>query len=238
VNIAFAFRYLPESHTEESRASATKPRTSAAAVRRVITHSAEPASRLIWIYAIAMGAFRGLTAIFALFLAKEYGVTEKTIGFFFMYLGAISVVTRALVLGRMVDWLGEVKLSRIGLVMLGFGLALMPLTRDYVSLALAVALIPLGTAFTFPCVTALLTSVISQRERGLYMGVQQTFGGAARVIAPIWAGFAWDHLGVGIPFWTSSLLVASALLLGLNMERYVHQPEPSPAPSPQAAAAD
>lgn len=217
LNIGFAYRYLSESHTEAARNTGMRVGTSREAVRRVITHAGEPAPRLIWIYTIAMGAFQGMTAVLALFLAVRFGVTEETIGFFFMYIGAISVITRAFVLGRMVDWLGEARLSRIGLVLLGAGLALMPLTHNYVSLALTVALVPLGTAFTFPCVTALLSKVISPQERGLYMGVQQTFGGAARVLAPIWAGFAWDHLGLGVPFWTSALLVGGTLLLGLNI---------------------
>ncbi len=92
--------------------------------------------------------------------------------------------------------------------------------QTYGALAVAVALIPLGTAFTFPCVTATLSRVISPHERGLYMGVQQTFGGVARVIAPLWAGFAFDHFGPGVPFFTSSAIVAGTILLGLQMERY------------------
>jgi MFS family permease len=225
LNILFAYRFLTESHSEAARSGA-KVGTSRQAVRRVLTRTTEPAPRLIWMYTIAMGAFQGMTAILALFLALRFGVTEETIGFCFMYLGAISVVTRAFVLGRMVDWLGEVRLSRLGLVLLGSGLALLPLTRDLVGLAAALALVPLGTAFTFPCVTALLSQVIAPHERGLYMGVQQTFGGVARVIAPIWAGFAWDHLGVGVPFWTSAALVAATLALGFRIA-----PTPQPAES-------
>jgi MFS family permease len=86
---------------------------------------------------------------------------------------------------------------------------------------------PLGTAFTFPCVTAMLSHVIGAHERGLYLGVQHTFGGMARVIGPIWAGFAWDHLGVGVPFWTSAALVAGTLFLLFGLER-----EPAPIEAP------
>ena len=75
----------------------------------------------------------------------------------------------------------------------------------YLPLALAVALLPLGTAFTFPCVTALLSRVIPSSERGLYMGVQQTFGGTARVLFPIAAGFAFDRYP-GLPFIVSASL--------------------------------
>jgi multidrug resistance protein len=219
VNMGFAYRYLTESHDVQAAKSGARPRTGAVAIARVVSHSGEPASRLIWIYAVAMGAFHGMTAILALFLAYKHGVTETTIGYFFMYLGIISVVTRALVLGKMVDWLGEPRLSRLGLVLLMCGLALMPLAPGYGTLAVAVALIPLGTAFTFPCVTAMLSRVVASHERGLYMGVQQTFGGVARVVAPLWAGWAFDALGKGVPFYTGAAMVVVALLLGAGIER-------------------
>jgi multidrug resistance protein len=224
VNILFAYRFLPESHTESGARTGLTPITSRAAIARVVAHAGEPASRLIWIYAIGMGAFQMLNAILALFLARQFAVSERAIGFFFMYVGSISVVTRAFALGWLVDRFGEAKLSRLGLALMTVGLIMMPLTHDFVTLAIAVACMPLGTAFTFPCVTGLLSQVIAKHERGLYMGVQQTFGGVARVLTPIWAGFAWDHLGIPVPFWTGALLVAGAFFLGLGMEGYVRRP--------------
>jgi len=224
VNMAFAWRYLRESHQLGEAHHVARPRSSREAVLRVLEHSGEPASRLIWIYAIAMGAFQGVTAVLALFLADRFQVTEQTIGYFFMYIGSISVFTRVLVLGKAVDRLGEPRLSRIGVLLLAVGLGGMPLARSLPLLALAVAFIPLGTAFTFPCVTALLSRVISPRERGLYMGVQQTFGGVARIIAPLWAGFAYDHLGAGVPFYTSAAVVLATLMLGVGLEQFVRPP--------------
>ncbi len=221
VNIVFAGKFLRESHDIHAAASeGVRVKRSREAVLGVVTRVNEPASRLIWIYAIAMGAFQGMTAILALFLQDRFGVDERTIGYFFLYIGVISVVTRALILGPVVDRLGEPRLSRYGTTTLALGLLLIPFTHDYVHLALAVALVPLGTAFTFPCITALLSRVIGRHERGLYMGVQQTFGGVARVIGPLWAGWAFDHLGIGVPFWTSAALVAFTLLLGFGMEEY------------------
>jgi predicted MFS family arabinose efflux permease len=58
------------------------------------------------------------------------------------------------------------------------------------------------------------------------MGVQQTFGGVARVVGPLWAGWAYDHLGVGVPFWTAAVLVAATLLLGTGMDEYT-RPKPA-----------
>lgn len=217
----FAWRFLPESREHHNPSIVRK--TSRQALVRVISHSGEPASRLIWIYAITMGAFNGVTAVLALFLAYRFQVTEKTIGYFFMYVGAISVFTRVLLLGKAVDKFGEARLSRFGMVLLAIGLGGMPLVSSLGGLAFFVALIPLGTAFTFPCVTGLLSRVIGSHERGLYMGVQQTFGGVARVVAPIWAGFAFDRLGLGVPFYTSAIVVLATISLGLGLDQYARR---------------
>ena len=217
VNIFFAWRFLPESR-DMTEVHDKKPRASRTVIANVFSHAGEPAPRLIWIYAIAMGAFSGLMAILALFLADRFGVGKDQIWIFYTYVGVISVVTRAGILGRMVDRYGEAHLSKIGLTLLATGLATLPLARGYFLLAIAVALIPLGTAFTFPCVTSMLSRVISSRERGLYMGVQQTFGGLARVIVPLWAGFSYDHLGRAVPFFTSAALVFGTIMLGVGID--------------------
>ncbi len=251
INIAFAARFLSESRdmTEAAEAKASpNPRgRTREAVLHVATHSDEPASRLIWIYAIAMGAFQGVTSMLALYLAIRFGVTEKTIGFFFAYTGVISVLTRALILGRMVDRYGEPRLSRFGSLLLATGIAALAFVRPildpahaaamlggvlppsvvavlpYVPLAVAVALLPLGTAFTFPCVTALLSRVISSKERGLYMGVQQTFGGLARVVTPVLFGWLFDRY-LPLPFLLASALVLFTIRLGSGMERFAARP--------------
>lgn len=221
LNIAFAARYLTESREPaEPSPTGEVDRTSRQAMWRVISHSGEPSSRLIWIYAISMGAFQGSFSVLALFLNARFQVTEETIGYFFMYVGAISVFTRVLLLGRAVDWLGEANLSRLGLALLALGVLGMPLSKNLTMLAITVALIPLGTAFTFPCVTALLSRVISPRERGLYMGMQQTYGGASRIIAPLFFGWAFDSLGVSSPYFFSSAFIAATILLGFGLDKY------------------
>lgn len=219
LNIAFAWHYLSESRDMvEAKRVDRKRGASFTAVKHVFTHSKEAAPRLIWVYAIAMGAFQGITAILALFLADKFGVTADRIWVIFTFMGTISVITRAGILGKAVDRWGEVRLSHIGLMMLAIGLAAFPFMPTYVTLYFAVTLIPLGTAFTFPCVTSMLSRVISQNERGLYMGVQQTFGGLARVIVPIFAGYSYDHFGHSIPFWVSAGLVVIGYFVGMGID--------------------
>ena len=237
INMAFVARYLSESRDLSEHTQTGEPRrTSREAIWRIITHSSEPSSRLIWIYAIAIGAFQGSFSVLALFLNARFQVTEQTIGYFFMYVGSISVFARVLLLGRAVDWLGEAKLSRLGLLLLAGGVFGMPLSRNLWMLALTVALIPLGTAFTFPCVTALLSRVIAPRERGLYMGMQQTYGGVARIIAPLFFGWSFDSLAVSSPYFFSSAFILGTIFLGFGLDRYA-RPETPAAEKPRTEEA-
>ena len=219
----FAWRFLRES--KEMRPSgafhAARAATSgSAALRRVVSHPSEPASRLIWIYTIAIGAFYGTGPTMPLLLSARLGVTEHTVGYFFMYFGAMGVIARAGLLGWILGWLGEARLSRLGIVLLSAGLILLSLARNYPVLIVSMTLMPLGTAFLFPCVTGLLSQVVPGADRGLYMGVQQTFGGVSRVAFPVAAGFVMDRFGYGTPFWIAALLVLVTLPLTRAMGTY------------------
>jgi len=217
----FAWIYLRESRQEATMSGEhLTHQTSAGAVWSVIVRPKEPAQRLIWIYAIAIGAFYGTAPTLPLILADRLPINEGNVGYFVMYLGGMGVVVRAGILGRMIEWLGEARLTRLGLVLLALGLASVAAVHSYPTLLVALTLMPLGTAFVFPCVTAMLSRVVPSRHRGLYMGVQHTFGGVSRVIFPLAAGVAMDHLGLGVPFVLAGVLVLATLLLTGSMSEY------------------
>jgi multidrug resistance protein len=227
LNIIFAWRFLDESHHVSAAARAKKARRPIQAVAQVARHPSEPASRMIWMYSVGIGAFYGVNALLILFMARHFGVTAERIGPFYAYMGGLSIFFRLVVLGKAVDRLGEARTTRLGAGFLALGLALVPLMRPfpvaslvYLPLAVVLALIPLGTALLFPCVTALLSRVVGEDERGMYLGVQQTYGGLSRVAYPLVAGLLSDQFGEGAPFWLSAVMVASTIGMGLGLERY------------------
>ena len=236
----FAARYLVESRQIGMTGSqTTQPTTSPRqAIGRVLSQWREPASRLIWIYTIGIGAFYGTIQIVPLLLMNRLGVTERNIGYFIMYLGGMGVVVRSLLLGRVVDILGEARLSRLGLVLLAAGLGCTGVASHLGLLLLGFTLMPLGTAFLFPCVTGLLSRVVPTNERGLYMGVQHTFGGASRVVFPLAAGFLMDQFGVGIPFWLSGLLVLATLPFAWALAESLPPESPASVAVRKASSAD
>ena len=231
----FAWKYLRESaglRTTTETALPVKPLGNArSALASVVTHPGEPASRLIWIYAIAIGGFYGTAPLLSLLFADRLNVTERNVGPFITYFGAMGVLIRAGVLGVAVKKLGEARLARWGLVLLSAGLGVIAVAHSYLTTFIAITLMPLGTAFLFPCITALLSRVVPSKERGLHMGVQQTYGGVSRVAFPVLAGYLMDRFGTGSPYGVAAVLVAAALLLTAPLEEYMGS---RTVPSPQA----
>jgi len=67
-------------------------------------------------------------------------------------------------------------------------------------------------------VTSLLSRVVAKNERGLQMGVQQTYGGISRVAVPIAAGALVDQFGAGVPFVVAGLFVLLTLTMTSSLE--------------------
>jgi MFS family permease len=215
---AFGWNFLRESR-EEIAHTGEHPIQARAALTRVSTHWREPAPRLIWTYAIAIGAFYGIIPLVPLLLGERFGITEETIGYFIMYLAGVGVLMRTFALGPLARRLGEPRLARFGVISLALGLGATAVPDGWPMLAAGFTLMPVGTACLFPAVTSLLSQVVRGSERGLWLGIQQTYGGVTRVAFPILGGLAIDASGVGAPFAAAAallFLVALPLTRGIQ----------------------
>ena len=210
LNFLFAWKWLPESRT---KAEPSSRRSVGKMVWDTARHPGGEASQLIWIYAVAMMAFSSVTGVLGLYLMKRFEMTEANIGYVFVFLGGFSVLVRAGLLGRLITVLGEARLMRVGAVLLAAGLFLYPIPTRFVTLIPVMALVPLGTAFLFPATSGLLSQRGDKAQLGQLMGVQQSFGGVARIVGPIWAGTAFRYLGPGVPFVVAGALVSGVALM-------------------------
>jgi multidrug resistance protein len=229
LNVLSAWQWLPEPH-REAPAPDAKPvprRSLRSSFWQVLRHPAAPVPSLIWIYAFGMMAFMAMNAVLALHLKDSFGVTEKTIGFFFAYVGAISLVMRGLLLGPAVRRFGEVGVTRLGALSLVVGLAAIPLVNTLAGLAVVVIFVPVGTALLFPATTALVSRRSTRAEMGQILGVQQSFGSIARMVGPLWAGFIFQEVGPSYPFWLASILMLGVSLLTLKQRNGQTEPAPT-----------
>jgi multidrug resistance protein len=222
VNVLFAWRWLPESRAGDRAERPRRPVWHAA--WQVVRHPTALVSRLVWIYGIGMVAFSAMTSVLSLYLQATFGLTEETIGPIFAYVGVLSLVMRSILLGPIVDRIGEQWTMRTGTLVLAAGLLLYPLPRTMWLFAIVIPLVPIGTALLFPSTTSLMSRHSDSREVGTTMGVAQTFAGLARVVAPLLATTIFQRIGHGWPFYVAGAFVGLAGFLTLQLPRISRTP--------------
>ncbi len=243
LNLLSAWRWLPESKRRDVAAGSgggVVPSGTASAVGaaprvsvwlrmwQVVREPGSPVGSLIWIYGLGMMIFMAMNSVLGLYLQRAYGVTEHTINLFYGFVGVISVVMRAVLLGPAIRRLGEVGAMRLGTLALALGMGAIPLpvwlggpyAMRVACFALIITLVPVGTALLFPSTTAMVTRRCPREETGQIMGVQQLFGGIARMVGPLWAAWLFGKY-VNFPFW-----VAAVLMLGGGFLTWRVRPEP------------
>lgn len=225
-NVIFAWRRLPESRVHHDKPPAER-RPVWHATWAVVRHPGRPVSRFVAIYGAGMLGFSAMTAILSLYLEREFGITERSIGYVFLYVGALSLVMRSLLLGPIIQRVGEAGAMRLGTVALTLGLVLYPTTDSLWVLALIIPLVPIGTALLFPATTSLMSRASDRRELGLTMGVAQTFAGVARVLAPLIATSAFQRFGPASPFFVAGGIVAMVGVLAFRIDA-PSLPQPTP----------
>ncbi len=218
----FARIWLPESRQRREESDAEEaPYSILGAVGRVAVQPLRPLNLLIWIYAAGQIGMAGMTAIIGLYLGRRFGVDESNIGLFFFYLGGLSIAFRVLVLGWAVRRYGELRVLRAGAVSFGVGLVAIPFATGLWTLGAAVFFVPLGTSLLFPCTT----SQVSKRAPGSdvvgqVLGVQQAYGNASKIAAPLVATYMFQALSPEAPFVAIGvvLILAAAMSVRLPAE--------------------
>lgn len=251
LNLVFAGLYLGEAqeHEEDEPAAAEKeePRQRTPlreSIVRIMRHPGARVSRLIWIYAVTMMAFMAMNGVIVLYLERVFEVTEEYIGWFYVYVGGVSLIMRAILVGPVVNRFGEVRTVRIGAASLLLGFLSIPLVgfmgspevshvpvlgylgslelsqvQHYLLLAPAVMLIPVGTSLLFPATTSMVSQLSPRRETGQSLGVQQAFGGVSRVSGPLWSTAVFQVVAEDTPFWLCAGLMLVVLGISLRLDR-------------------
>lgn len=221
LNFAFGWVWLKEP-ASRARVAERKQKQEPGETRRamldVLRHPRQPVSAMIWVYSLGMMAFMAMNGIFALYLERVFGIDEKTIGWFFFYVGGISLLMRSLAIGPVVGRLGERRTMRLGAILVALGMACIPFARTIPELGLAILLIPVGTALLFPTSTSIVSRRAPDDQVGMILGVQQAFGGVARLVGPLWAGAVFQYVGIRWPFWIAALVMAMGRLFVGRMD--------------------
>lgn len=186
-------------------------------------------ARLLLIFFLAILAFGGMEAVFALWAMAQFGWGPEQIGYVFTYVGLLSALLQGGLIGKLTARFGEEKLLISGLGLIALGLLAIPLAHDLPVLVVAVSLLALGMGTMQPSLNSLISRRAGAEEQGEVMGVAQSIGSLSRVLGPLLAGVLFAGLGRDAPFLAGMVLVIVAAALGWGI------PPAEPVAQPRAA---
>jgi multidrug resistance protein len=212
VNFVAAWFLLPETLKPEHRAIERVGRMDA--LRSALARPHLPLLLVIGFLVVA--AFSGYESTFALFAERVYGFHASSIGYIFAFVGIILVIVQGFLVGKVVKKIGEHHIVPASLAIVAVGLLMIPATRSVAALLVASGVMAVGMGFNNPSLMSLVSRHSAAEDQGGVMGLTQSLNSLARIVGPMWGGFAFDHLGIGMPYITSAVVMGLASLLAVH----------------------
>lgn len=162
-------------------------------------------------------AFSCFTSNFALFAERRFTTASghpwgpDEVGRLFAYSGLLGIILQGGILGRLVKRFGEIKLIVVAFAAAATGYAVLGIADDLAMLLVSATILSFGSGVLRPAITARITQVVGRDEQGTAIGISQSLGSIALILAPPTGGFLIDR------HWLTAwaLVAASVSALGL-----------------------
>jgi MFS family permease len=214
-------------------------RPSAFAVAHYARYLARPVlGGLYWQFFCFIFAFSTFTSGFALFAERRFswqghpfGVPE--IGAIFVYVGFLGLVVQGGLMGPIVRRFGEPALVAAGFLSMAIGYGALGVIGALPLLVMTSTFSGIGNAILRPNLSSLITQVADKTEQGVAIGMSQSLGSIAQIVAPPLGGYL---IGTGrLTVWAS--VAATSAALGLLLGRWGSARVPKRAPREQVVSA-
>ena len=147
---------------------------------------------------------------FALFAEKKLAFTARDIGWSFTAAGVVSALVQGLLVGRLINSLGEEKTAASGIVLMGISFGLFINMYSIFSSIAFMAVFSAGVGLIRPAISA----AVSKRTfaaQGASMGILNGYDSLGRAIGPALGGFMLDQ-GLNLGYYTAIFIAGLALL--------------------------
>jgi len=161
---------------------------------------------LIVIYFLAIFCFASFESTFSRLLHGRYEHADEFIGYLFTYCGVLAAGLQGGLIGRLGKWFGEAKLVAYSLMMFAAGLVVLPLLQPDLPLleprnllawtiwmVVGLGFVAAGSGINRPPTFGLISMNTSADEQGATLGVAQSAGSLARIIAPVTANLLYQY---------------------------------------------
>jgi len=214
--LAFGFAYflLPESIKDKSKSVERKFEIiNLSLVKRILTDKV--VGLFVIIFFIIVFSMANIYGTFSLMGYKVYNFSDLQIGYLFGIIGLIGAVIQGGLINKLNKIFSDKLLILIGIFLMIPGLGLLPYGQNFLGVAIIASVLAIGTGLLQPTVLSMISKLSPDNEQGSILGMNQSFASLARVLGPLWGGFAYDFIGFQFPFLTGAVFTLVTFLIAL-----------------------
>lgn len=172
--------------------------------------------QLLIVFFIIVLSFSLMQGIMPLYTQKVFSWQAKENGWFFAYVGVVSVFVQGFLIRKLVDKISEENLIKSGIFLLTGGFIFLSFFHFSWSIYLAGFLFAFGNGLLITSIQSKISLVSNQTEQGMVMGVTSSIGSLARTFGPVVGGFLFSAFSFETPFIVAACLVGATFLYTLT----------------------
>jgi DHA1 family tetracycline resistance protein-like MFS transporter len=221
-NFLLAFSILPESWKPSSEHVAARPHLA----QWLHTLGHPKIGLLVAVFFLATFCFASFETTLGLLISKNFHLDiithedMKMSGYLIAYCGIIGAIVQGGAIGRMVKRSGEARVIADSLFLLAASMAPLPFVHGsgagaWALLLVVLAVLAIASSLTRPPVFGLISNLTPPGEQGATIGVAQSAGSLARILAPVFAATLLEYhpalpylICSGISLFTALLVVS------------------------------
>ncbi len=136
-------------------------------------------------------------------------------GIAFTFYGISAVITQALVVGKMMEKIGEEKTIIIGLLLSSLGAAMVIFSLDLLSIVISASILAVGAGLMMPSINTAVSKRTGEDNQGVVMGLLGSFNSVGRTLGPVMGGLMYS-MAMVLPYAASaSVSLLAAATFGL-----------------------
>jgi len=134
------------------------------------------------------------------------------IGYLFGILGIVGAIIQGGLIKKLSAKYKDESLVLFGIFFMMLGLSGLPYGNGFLSVAIIGGVLAIGTGILQPTILGMVSKEANSTNQGSILGFNQSVASMARVLGPLWGGFAFEFIGYQFPFLTGGLFTFVMLI--------------------------
>jgi DHA1 family tetracycline resistance protein-like MFS transporter len=164
-------------------------------------------------------AITNFETTFPIWADAGFGWGPQQVGFSFMWLGFVVMVTQIFIVGKLAPIFGEGHLLQAAVCSYVFGLLFMAIVpfafepAEWKVMMFGITFTAFGSAMFNTAATSWVSKQAGDQERGAVIGLFQSAGWLGRSVGPTVSGFLFQTFGPNSPLYAGALLMAPVFMI-------------------------